>query len=1540
MANPIPPLVCSTPPPIDDFDEVSQIDDRTDTDYGEYEANTDVEFGSFEGPSLPNTPRHINISDIITEDRNNSSSECDIKNVEGSSSQNVTSDEIESFPIEISEEDVVTNIEKISLKEAVEENDDSISIEIAADEEKGENESNVRQPDPYECRWEKYESPPSLELSLQVVSEENDSCEKISNDGKDLDKFDNDEQSISKYESLASKEDSVEISITDGKLPEKATIEFQDFLKDTLVEHVLNKVEVTSSESDIGRNIDSCEAISPKKIEDENIDKSCVLSFTQTYNIHENESEFNSPPGCEMINSELIGNSVPADNLVFEADFSQFENALPLNATIKTEDSYFICENEIEKSAGLSCEKIPSIHDLKLGNENFSSSLDDNIENRFSNLNTISKVQIDLETEKIDDFDEEFGEFSDFKDASITATNYTMSKVENEKMCNPQKTETVSSILDSMFPPFENCSDNGDKNDSKSIRELAENYSILTNYDSANALGYQWSSSNTRHSLIKSLGIDSRNILYGEKWNCSMPKFASNLGFTPLEPLKPAKVDSKSQQLSNSVISNSCNGTNKHNPIPDAEFDWNSSGLINPLDASHAHTLLLDYDLDQLVVVANLDNIKLDSYSSYLFTSSSSASTSTSTLLPTTSYCTTNTFTTTNGSVTTTCPPLNYFEHRWVNNINCDNNITTDTTLGNGTIQNFSNNSTCLNSHALNNNNFKNVLMEFGSKCHYGEIANQINKKNYNINTVMNATNATTNNNYDIILDYSLSSRSKKQFEEKQNIEIHTTANEPGEVDSSTEPSKIEDESAKANVSTKYEIGTEKILNDIEFIGSLSSSHNENSSTEFAAYPTAPSEPSNDDDDSSAKSKTTSIDIELPTLSKTTSTSGEEKLPVVDISLGSSTISINSKPIFSTNTPNQLSINENTSKLNENFIKQLNSYSNDYLNMGPPPTTYVVPLKETHIFTPTKSDNPISQSTGGDFRSTCSQNSNINNSSGGIVCSLIETVDFDYESAAAGTKINEKVIKKEYHDIEYDPGKFGLKPIDLQLADNIGINNAQNKSKDAKISDNNCLDINDLEENTNSATSWTFDLKNCTNETEKSQPLGSDVLNNDRSSPNPTIFSSNQPIKTQTTDIFTVHHHNESVMPSDITVSNKKFVVDFENITNAETTNLEKTQNFGSTDFKEISSSLSKNNCDNFDDEFTDFQSVLPSLEYKNNFADLTRSSCNFNQKHEDKSLDINSTSISASFKENDKSRNQTPTLPCDDRMILSPAILLPQSVSVSHSSCLNETPKIEWPQPGISNDDLARLENFFPQMKSSPVTSMDNTSNNDDDWSDFMSVPPQSNLTLQNNPSPKIVHNESNLNIIYNPQSPTKVSSKRTTSHLNNSHDEDEWSDFISSAPVSSNLGNPNSNMLPGNQHQWNNIIKPNNCLATGQQYHKHNNIFVPSQQQEKQYGYLNSNNNKISQYLLNNTSAGQTDNHINSGSNNMQLNSLKPNDFIPHHHLQHQVLQKQQKILTQSTNNGSNIIGNNISFIPDLGFSSPQNQFINITKRNYQRK
>lgn len=50
-----------------------------------------------------------------------------------------------------------------------------------------------------------------------------------------------------------------------------------------------------------------------------------------------------------------------------------------------------------------------------------------------------------------------------------------------------------------------------------------------------------------------------------------MPRFAANLGFSPLEPIKPSGVPGTAS-------------SNSSNEIPAAQFDWNSSGLTNPLD--------------------------------------------------------------------------------------------------------------------------------------------------------------------------------------------------------------------------------------------------------------------------------------------------------------------------------------------------------------------------------------------------------------------------------------------------------------------------------------------------------------------------------------------------------------------------------------------------------------------------------------------------------------------------------------------------------------------------------------------------------------------------------------------------------------------------------------------------------------------------------------------------------------------------------------------------------------------------------------------
>lgn len=60
-----------------------------------------------------------------------------------------------------------------------------------------------------------------------------------------------------------------------------------------------------------------------------------------------------------------------------------------------------------------------------------------------------------------------------------------------------------------------------------------------------------------------------------------MPRFAANLGFSPLEPMK-----------SDGVLQPTASSSIKSTEIPAAQFDWNSSGLVNPLDGMY---LLLGY---------------------------------------------------------------------------------------------------------------------------------------------------------------------------------------------------------------------------------------------------------------------------------------------------------------------------------------------------------------------------------------------------------------------------------------------------------------------------------------------------------------------------------------------------------------------------------------------------------------------------------------------------------------------------------------------------------------------------------------------------------------------------------------------------------------------------------------------------------------------------------------------------------------------------------------------------------------------------------
>lgn len=122
--------------------------------------------------------------------------------------------------------------------------------------------------------------------------------------------------------------------------------------------------------------------------------------------------------------------------------------------------------------------------------------------------------------------------------------------------------------------------------------------------------------------------------------------------------------------------------------------------------------------------------------------------------------------------------------------------------------------------------------------------------------------------------------------------------------------------------------------------------------------------------------------------------------------------------------------------------------------------------------------------------------------------------------------------------------------------------------------------------------------------------------------------------------------------------------------------------------------------------------------------------------------------------------------------------ILTPQVASTNRPLSdrpSNEKPVIAWPEPGINNDELARLEQIFsnPPVQSKPKTenpinnSFQSSSNSnanavvsnaeDDEWSDFVSVE--------------------------QPQTPiTNILNKNLQKHQSN--DDDDWSEFVSSTP------------------------------------------------------------------------------------------------------------------------------------------------------------
>lgn len=84
-----------------------------------------------------------------------------------------------------------------------------------------------------------------------------------------------------------------------------------------------------------------------------------------------------------------------------------------------------------------------------------------------------------------------------------------------------------------------------------------------------------------------------------------MPRFAANLSFNPLKPMKPQSANNTTPATYTDVDTMSYGGSGSSNnanaidsdmssyakptDVPDVEFDWQGAGFVNPLDGKHVY---------------------------------------------------------------------------------------------------------------------------------------------------------------------------------------------------------------------------------------------------------------------------------------------------------------------------------------------------------------------------------------------------------------------------------------------------------------------------------------------------------------------------------------------------------------------------------------------------------------------------------------------------------------------------------------------------------------------------------------------------------------------------------------------------------------------------------------------------------------------------------------------------------------------------------------------------------------------------------------
>ncbi|XP_046971283.1 uncharacterized protein LOC124538301 isoform X2 [Vanessa cardui] len=280
--------------------------------------------------------------------------------------------------------------------------------------------------------------------------------------------------------------------------------------------------------------------------------------------------------------TETVNDSLPFENNEPDENIETFSEDLPditvaenvnsieieanvLPDTVVLENESEILENvDHSKSSNLSIDDFGDFEDFQFTSSNTPQVLPITSENPWDNnanessefgdftanfdenaKETITEISNCHKNSTTEECDDDFGDFDDFK--SVNNVESTEDKEEtlnsNVSMLSLHSSEnelqivdSINSVLNSIFT--NEISEPENDLDTKLEQFLSETWGHLIDIDIRQPYIINWNNSLGQKTLLKALCIDSRNILFGPKWNYNTPKYATNLSTAPLQPQK------------------------------------------------------------------------------------------------------------------------------------------------------------------------------------------------------------------------------------------------------------------------------------------------------------------------------------------------------------------------------------------------------------------------------------------------------------------------------------------------------------------------------------------------------------------------------------------------------------------------------------------------------------------------------------------------------------------------------------------------------------------------------------------------------------------------------------------------------------------------------------------------------------------------------------------------------------------------------------------------------------------------------------------